>query len=204
MSVQGKFRPNNFNMDSILATLSEPWAWYIAGPAIGLMVPLMLFVLNKNFGVSSSLRHLCVMCSISSADYFKYNWRNEAWNVVFVLGILVGGYLAGTYLPYDIPVDISDATSDKLAALGITDFSGLHPSQIFSMEYLGSPTTLISVILGGFLVGFGTRYAGGCTSGHAIMGLSLLNVGSLVAVIGFFAGGLLMSWLILPSILSLL
>lgn len=191
-------------MDSILATLSEPWPWYIAGPAIGLMVPLMLFVLNKNFGVSSSLRHLCVMCSISTADYFKYNWRNEAWNVVFVLGIMIGGYIAGTYLPYDIPVDISDATSDKLANLGIIDFSGMHPSQIFSLENLSSPVTLISVILGGFLVGFGTRYAGGCTSGHAIMGLSLLNVGSLVAVMGFFVGGLTMSWFILPSILSLL
>ena len=127
-----------------------------------------------------------------------------SWNVVFVLGILIGGYFAGTYFPSDIPVDISDATSDKLAALGITDFSGLHPSQIFAMENLGSPTTLISVILGGFLVGFGTRYAGGCTSGHAIMGLSLLNVGSLVAVIGFFVGGLLMSWFVLPSILSLI
>lgn len=191
-------------MDSIIATLSEPWPWYIAGPAIGLMVPLMLFVLNKNFGVSSSLRHLCAMCSISTTDYFNYSWRNEAWNVVFVLGIMVGGYIAGTYLPYDIPVDISDATSDKLATLGIIDFSGMHPSQIFSLENISSPVTLISVILGGFLVGFGTRYAGGCTSGHAIMGLSLLNVGSLVAVIGFFFGGLTMSWFILPSILSVL
>ena len=191
-------------MDSIIATLSEPWPWYIAGPAIGLMVPLMLFVLNKNFGVSSSLRHLCAMCSISTTDYFNYSWRNEAWNVVFVLGIMVGGYIAGTYLPYDIPVDISDATSDKLATLGIIDFSGMHPSQIFSLENISSPVTLISVILGGFLVGFGTRYAGGCTSGHAIMGLSLLNVGSLIAVIGFFFGGLTMSWFILPSILSVL
>ena len=119
VNVQGKFRLNNFNMNSIIATLSEPWPWYIAGPAIGLMVPLMLFVLNKNFGVSSSLRHLCAMCSISTTDYFNYSWRNEAWNVVFVLGIMVGGYIAGTYLPYDIPVDISDATSDKLATLGI-------------------------------------------------------------------------------------
>ena len=204
VNVQGKFRLNNFNMDSIIATLSEPWPWYIAGPAIGLMVPLMLFVLNKNFGVSSSLRHLCAMCSISTTDYFNYSWRNEAWNVVFVLGIMVGGYIAGTYLPYDIPVDISDATSDKLATLGIIDFSGMHPSQIFSLENISSPVTLISVILGGFLVGFGTRYAGGCTSGHAIMGLSLLNVGSLVAVIGFFFGGLTMSWFILPSILSVL
>ena len=204
VNVQGKFRLNNFNMDSIIATLSEPWPWYIAGPAIGLMVPLMLFVLNKNFGVSSSLRHLCAMCSISTTDYFNYSWRNEAWNVVFVLGIMVGGYIAGTYLPYDIPVDISDATSDKLATLGIIDFSGMHPSQIFSLENISSPVTLISVILGGFLVGFGTRYAGGCTSGHAIMGLSLLNVGSLIAVIGFFFGGLTMSWFILPSILSVL
>ena len=97
---------------------------------------------------------------------------------------------------------ISDATVTKMSSLGITDFTGLMPSQIFSFDQLTNTATLISVILGGFLVGFGTRYAGGCTSGHAIMGLSMLNLGSLVAVVGFFVGGLAVSWLVLPFILA--
>lgn len=190
----------------MLDYLSQPWPWYVAGPAIGLMVPLLLFVLNKSFGVSSSLRHVCTMCSLSNADYFRYNWKKESWNLVFVLGIFLGGVIAATYLPWDIPVDISDATSNKLSSMGINDFSGMLPSEIFSFDELLdlNPVTWICVVLGGFLVGFGTRYAGGCTSGHAIMGLSLLNPGSLVAVIGFFVGGLIVSWLLLPSILSLL
>ncbi len=182
--------------------ISQPWAWYIAGPAIGLMVPLLLFFLNKSFGVSSSLKHLCAMCAISKADYFQYNWKKESWNLLFVFGIFLGALFVTKYLPANELVEISDATVTKMSALGITDFTGLMPSQIFSFDQLTNTATLISVILGGFLVGFGTRYAGGCTSGHAIMGLSMLNLGSLVAVVGFFVGGLAVSWLVLPFILA--
>jgi hypothetical protein len=50
----------------------------------------------------------------------------------------------------------------------------------------------------GVLVGFGSRYAGGCTSGHGIVGLSMMATESYIAVAGFFIGGLIMTWLILP------
>jgi uncharacterized membrane protein YedE/YeeE len=186
----------------MIEILSHPWPWYIAGPAIGLMVPLLLLVLNKSFGVSSSLKHLCAMCSLSNADYFKYNWKKESWNLLFVLGIFLGAVIVAEYFPTNELVGISDATVAKLGELGITNFRGLMPEQIFSFNHILRPVTLISVVLGGFLVGFGTRYAGGCTSGHAIMGLSMLNLGSLVAVVGFFIGGLAVSWIVLPFILA--
>ena len=182
--------------------ISQPWPWYVAGPAIGLMVPLLLIVLNKSFGVSSSLKHLCAMCSLSKVDYFKYNWKKESWNLLFVFGIFLGALFVAEYIPANELVGISDATVTKLSSLGISDFTGLMPSQIFAFEHISNIATLISVVLGGFLVGFGTRYAGGCTSGHAIMGLSMLNLGSLVAVVGFFIGGLAVSWIVLPFILA--
>jgi hypothetical protein len=182
--------------------ISQPWPWYVAGPAIGLMVPLLLIVLNKSFGVSSSLKHLCAMFSISKANYFKYNWKKESWNLLFVFGIFLGALFVAEYIPTNELVGISDATVTKLSSLGISDFTGLMPSQIFAFDHITNIATLISVILGGFLVGFGTRYAGGCTSGHAIMGLSMLNLGSLVAVVGFFIGGLAVSWFVLPLILA--
>jgi len=188
----------------MLQFLSDPWPWYVAGPLIGLMVPLLLFVLNKSFGVSSSLKHLCAMCSVSSSNYFKYDWKKEKWNLLFVFGIFLGAVLVAEYLPSDRLVGISDATVNKLSNMGISNFTGLMPEEIFSFNHISNPATLISVILGGFFVGFGTRYAGGCTSGHAIMGLSQFSLGSLVAVIGFFIGGLFVSWFVLPSILSLI
>ena len=184
--------------------ISDPWPWYIAGPAIGLMVPLLLFVLNKSFGVSSSLKHLCAMCAVSNARFFKYDWKKETWNLIFVFGIFLGAVLVAEYVPSDSLVGISDATAEKLSGMGITDFTGLMPEQLFSFSHVLSPATLICIVLGGFFVGFGTRYAGGCTSGHAIMGLSQFSLGSLVAVIGFFIGGLFVSWIVLPSILSLI
>ena len=190
------------NTTSMIEFISQPWPWYVAGPAIGLMVPLLLIVLNKSFGVSSSLKHLCSMCSISKANYFKYNWKKESWNLLFVFGIFLGALFVAEYIPTNELVGISDATVTKLSALGISDFTGLMPSQIFSFDHITNIATLLTVILGGFLVGFGTRYAGGCTSGHAIMGLSMLNIGSLVAVFGFFIGGLAVSWFVLPFILA--
>jgi uncharacterized membrane protein YedE/YeeE len=186
----------------MINTISHPWPWYIAGPAIGLMVPLLLIVLNKSFGVSSSLRHLCAMCSVSKNEYLKYDWKKESWNILFVFGIFLGAVAVNYFLPYDGVVELSKGAALKLEGLGITKHFGLMPEQIFSFARLGEMRTLVIVILGGFFVGFGTRYAGGCTSGHAIMGLSLLSLGSLVAVIGFFIGGLLMSWFGLPFILS--
>ncbi len=185
----------------MLEYIKEPWPWYVAGPLIGLMVPLLLVFGNKSFGVSSSLRHICAMCVPMNIKYFKYDWKIESWNLVFVLGVCIGGYIASSYLIGNTKVDISQKTVEELTALGVTDFSSFLPKDIFNWGAMLSLRGLVFIVLGGFLVGFGTRYANGCTSGHSISGLSNLQFGSLVATIGFFIGGLIMTYLILPYIL---
>tara|TARA_B110000285_G_scaffold218101_1_gene267191 strand:+ start:274 stop:732 length:459 start_codon:yes stop_codon:yes gene_type:complete len=151
------------------------------------------------------MKDVCAMCfSGTNIKYFQYDWKSSWWNLLFALGVISGAFLVATIFPNPATVDISEGTISRLQALGINDFSGLVPVEIFNWKTLSSPTTLILLCLGGFLIGFGTRYAGGCTSGHAIMGLSMFSLPSLIAVMGFFAGGLIMSWLILPHILNLL
>jgi hypothetical protein len=157
--------------------LYEPWPWYIAGPIIGLSVPLLLLLGNKALGISSS-RHTCALFNI---NFLKYNWKSELWNMVFVLGILIGGFLAGSvFVKPDYAVAISDATVQDIAKLGVTEVKGLLPDQIFNLEFLFSVKGMLVLVLGGFMIGFGSRYAGGCTSGHAIMGISSLQWPSLV------------------------
>ena len=186
----------------MLDLLSEPWPWYVAGPLIGLMVPLLLLFVGKPFGISSSLRHICAATVPRGIEYFRYNWKQRgAWSLTFAVGILIGGVLAGTVLLNPDPVAISASTNSDLAALGIADFNGLMPSELISWASLGTVPGFIVIVLGGFLLGFGARYAGGCTSGHGITGLATLQVSSLVAVIGFFIGGLFITHLILPLLL---
>jgi hypothetical protein len=146
-------------MDWIL----QPWPWYVAGPLIGLTVPLLLIVGNKSFGVSSSLKHICAACFPAGIDFFKYEWRNEAWNLWFVAGIAVGGFIASDFLSETSVVDISQSTIRDLKALGINSFDAYVPTEIFSWASLGSINGILFIVVGGFLVGFGTRYAGGCT-----------------------------------------
>jgi len=182
----------------MLIFTSGPWPWYVAGPLIGLFVPALLIVGNAVFGVSSSLRHTCAALLPRSTKYLDYDWKEKGlWNLIFVLGILLGGFLAthGS-VPHDVA--ISSATRADLAKLGIHDFSGLAPREIFQWPALFSLRGFVCVIVGGFFVGFGTAYAGGCTSGHAISGLADLQLPSLIAVIGFFAGGLLATHFLLP------
>ncbi|MGB3585822.1 MAG: YeeE/YedE thiosulfate transporter family protein [Tunicatimonas sp.] len=180
------------------AFLYEPWPWYVAGPLIGLMVPLLLLLANKQFGISSSLRHMCAACAPLKIPFFHYNWKAERWNLVFVVGILLGGTLASFFISSTEPVQITEETTAQLQALGVVEFNGLVPTDIFSWNNLLTFQGIILMVVGGFLVGFGARYAGGCTSGHAIMGLSYLQWPSLVAVIGFFIGGLTATYFILP------
>lgn len=184
-----------------MGTVSGPWPWYVAGPVIGLFVPALLLVGNKLFGVSSNLRHLCSAIVPGRIEYFRYDWKRVGlWNLVFLGGIVIGGFLAAHWgLAYEIA--ISEQTRLALTKLGLHDFSGLAPREIFSWQALFTIRGFISVIVGGFLVGFGTAYAGGCTSGHAISGLADLQPASLVAVVGFFAGGLLATFLLLPLFL---
>ena len=177
----------------------EPWPWWIAGPAIGLTVPLLLVVGNRMLGISANLRATCAAVAPGRADFFRFDWRRVAgWNLLFALGIGLGGFLAVTFLGGGGEVAISEATRADLAALGISGTEGLAPAEIFSWSGLLGVRGLVMLVLGGFLVGFGASYAGGCTSGHAIMGLADLQLPSLVAVIGFFAGGLGVTHFVLP------
>lgn len=183
--------------------IKQPWPWYVAGPLIGLTVPVLLIIGNKSFGISSSMRHICAACLPANINYFKYDWKKEAWNLFFVLGIFIGGIVAINLLANPLPVQINPKLAGELAGYGITDYNDLVPGQIFNWHTLLSIKGFVMIVLGGFMVGFGTRYAGGCTSGHSIMGLSTLQWPSLVATCCFMIGGFIMANLILPFILSL-
>lgn len=183
--------------------LTQPWPWYVSGPLIGLMVPLLLIAGNKPFGISSSLKHLCAMCVPVRVKFFTYDWKKESWSLIYVAGILLGGFLAGYVFRNPNSVLLNEKTISDLRGMGISDLSGLVPAEIFNMTTLFSLKGLIMMVAGGFFVGFGTRYANGCTSGHTITGLSALSFSSLIATICFFAGGLLVSWFVLPLILKL-
>lgn len=186
----------------MLEFLSQPWPWYIAGPLIGLMVPLMLLLIAKPFGISASLRHVCAATLPKDIAYFRYDWKKQgAWSLTFAVGILIGGVIAGTLLMNPDPVAIAEATRTDLAALGIRDFDGLVPTDLISWSSLGTLPGFIAIVVGGFLLGFGARYAGGCTSGHGITGLATLQKSSFVAIIGFFIGGLFVTHLLLPLLL---
>ncbi len=183
----------------MLDWLRQPWPWYVAGPLIGLMVPALLLVGNRALGISSSLRHLCAACVPANIPFLNYDWRAESWNLWFVLGIALGGFIGYRMMGHPDAVAISAATvRDLRTQMHLTDFTGLLPRELFGLQTLATWRGWLFLGLGGFLVGFGTRYAGGCTSGHAISGLSNLQWVSLVAVVGFFVGGLLMTWVVYP------
>ena len=183
--------------------LSQPWPWYVAGPLIGLMVPTLLLLTGKSFGVSSSLRHACAAVLPGRIAYLKYNWWKEGgWNLAYVFGVLIGGIIAATLLGGNPePIAISQATVVDLQALGITNFEGLAPAELFNWSRLLSLPGLVVIVLGGFLLGFGARYAGGCTSGHGITGLAGFEWRSMVAVTGFFIGGFIITFLVYPVLL---
>jgi len=187
----------------MIETIQQPWPWYVAGIIIGLIVPALLILGNKTFGISSNLRHVCAACFPANIKFFNYDWKKEIWNFFFVGGIFVGAFLATQYLSTDAPIEVSTALKSELASHGINTYNSQLPPELFSFSALLTLRGFFIMIVGGFLVGFGTRYAGGCTSGHAIMGLSNLQWPSLVATICFMIGGLFMANIILPWILSL-
>lgn len=187
----------------MLEWLSKPWPWYVAGPLIGLMVPLLLIGGNKTFGISSSLRHICAACVPGPHSFFKYDWKKEKWNLIFVVGILLGGLITLLFLKDPQPMKVDPRLMGELSNYGITEHEGLLPAQLFNWSSLLTIRGAIIMIGGGFLVGFGTRYAGGCTSGHSIMGISNLQWPSIVATICFMAGGFIVANLLIPALLKM-
>jgi len=170
--------------------LINPWPWWFSGAAISVtMFALILF--GRSFGFSSNLRTLCAIATRRKVRFFDFDWKK-------------GGYLANTYMNHGEAVQISQATITDLAVLGFgepsTSSSGVQPDELYAWENVLTIRGFLILAVAGLLVGFGTRYAGGCTSGHAISGLSDLQLPSLIAVIGFFTGGLIMTHLLYPFI----
>ena len=184
----------------MLEFISQPWPWYVSGTAIAFIMVLLL-IYGKSFGFSSNLRTMCtIMGAGKRVKFFDFDWRTQKWNLYFLIGSILGGFIASTWLNSDAPLQLSSATTAEIEALGIHFDGGLNPAQLFGIEAVSSLKGILILLIGGILVGFGTRYAGGCTSGHAISGLSNLQVPSLIAVIGFFVGGLVMTHFLLPLI----
>ncbi|RFN59106.1 YeeE/YedE family protein [Marixanthomonas ophiurae] len=179
----------------------EPWPWYVAGPLIALIMFLLLFA-GKQFGMSSNLRTMCAVGGAGkAADFFKFDWKKERWNLLVVLGAVIGGFIASQFMSNNT-VEINPNVAEQLSIdYGITSANEAYmPPELFATDQLSNPFVLLVLLVGGLLVGFGARYAGGCTSGHAISGLSNLQLPSLIAVIGFFIGGLVMIHALFPLI----
>lgn len=189
--------------------LVGPWHWSVSGALIAMTMFVLLYA-GKTFGFSGNLR---TMCSIAGAGrrvaFFDFDWKAQRWNLVFAIGAILGGFISVYLIPNPEAVQLSSETLSYLDEVGLSrpgatpGFPSFAPAELFSLEQIFTLRGIITVVVGGFLIGFGTRWAGGCTSGHAITGLSNLQLPSLIAVVGFFIGGLTMTWLILPSILQL-
>lgn len=182
----------------MLELIKQPWPWYISGAAIAAIFFTLLYF-GKSFGFSSNLRAICtIMGAGKRVPFFAFDWRTQRWNLLFLIGSILGGFLSMTFLKSETPLHLSEATIADLKQIGIIFDGQLNPAQLFNLELIFTGKGFLVLLGGGLLVGFGTRYAGGCTSGHAISGLSNLQLPSLIAVIGFFIGGLLMTHLFLP------
>ncbi|NJW51508.1 YeeE/YedE family protein [Salinimicrobium oceani] len=179
----------------------EPWPWYVAGPMIALVMFVLIFM-GKKFGMSSNLETMCTMCGAGKKSaYFNVDWKASRWNLIVILGAAIGGFLAANVLSNNNNVKIAATTVEKLHDLGFDSAGEAYlPDNLFAIEALLDPKAVFLLLLGGILIGFGARYAAGCTSGHAISGLSNLQLPSLIAVIGFFIGGLLMVHFLFPII----
>ena len=150
--------------------IMQPWPWWFSGILIGLTVPILYFLTGQAFGISTSLQQMGAMCSPNSKlAYFKnFDKQKGMWTFLFAIGIGIGGFIAARFL-------------------------SANPVEFLPASYVGWGGA-IRLLIGGVLIGFGTRYAGGCTSGHAITGIANLNWPSLVATIFFFVGGLAVTW----------
>jgi uncharacterized protein len=196
--------------EHIVAFISQPWPWWVGGLMIGFVL-FLLFFFGKEFGISANLRIMCAADGAGKyADFFEFDWDRQSWNLMVALGAMFGGYFAANYFvgPDGNVAHISEAAVNTLNSINFKEHYeiGKVPivlDEIYNWKALFTLRGLIVVVGGGFLVGFGARYAGGCTSGHAISGLANLQLPSLIAVIGFFTGGLIMTYVFLPMIMGI-
>lgn len=181
--------------------VSQPWHWAVSGTMIALVMFLLTWM-GRSFGVSTSFKAFCTALGARKfSSFFDIDLKEEGWRIAFVVGGLIGGAFAVNFLSSPEAVDISASTRAYLDSVNLTYPQSDATGQGFMPTTLLNFTSLKGVLLavfGGFLVGFGARYGDGCTSGHAITGLSHLQLPSLLTVIGFFIGGLLMTHFILP------
>lgn len=184
--------------------LKEPWPWYVAGPIIA-FVYTQLALFGKSFGISASLRAACSMAGAGKKiPFFNFDWKSQIWNFMFIIGSIIGGFIASQYMVNDAPMELSEATIASLKTLNMDSYkTGIYPTELLNWDALFTLKGFIFMVIGGILIGFGSRWAGGCTSGHAISGLANLQLPSLIAVIGFFIGGLIMTFFLIPIIFNL-
>lgn len=180
--------------------ITQSWSWWFSGLIISAIMFVLLYF-GQSFGFSANLRTICAAAGAGKkVSFFNFNWKNQMWNLVFLTGAILGGVVSGTILKNDDPIQLSESTKTDLHELGFNAPESIQPAELFSLDAVMSVKGFLILAFGGLMVGFGSRYAGGCTSGHAISGLSDLQFPSLIAVIGFFAGGLLMTHLLFPII----
>ena len=185
----------------MLQIIQQPWPWYVSGAIITVIMLLLLFF-GQSFGFSSNLRTICAASGGGRLiKFFDFNWKTQLWNLLFLIGAIIGGYISAKFLSNNEPIKIAESTINDLSKLGISAPTSVQPAELFGTDAILSIKGFLILALGGLMVGFGSRYAGGCTSGHAISGLSDLQLPSLIAVIGFFVGGLIMTFVVLPLIL---
>lgn len=181
--------------------LIQPWPWWFSGAVIAAIMFILMFF-GKSFGFSANLRTICAIGGAGKmVKFFDFNWKTQIWNLLFLVGAIIGGFIAHQFMsPDGYTLEIAESTAKDLAELGFGEPTGILPAELFSWESALSLKGFLILALGGLMVGFGARYAGGCTSGHAISGLSDLQIPSLIAVVGFFIGGLVMTFVIFPLI----
>jgi uncharacterized membrane protein YedE/YeeE len=189
-------------MNDLLRWISQPWPWYVSGMAISGIMFFLIFS-GKTFAFSSNFRTICAACGAGKwTGFFRYEWKQQIWNLLFLVGSVAGGWIGTHWLSSGMPIQLSPEFLADLSAMGFAAPIGSQPLEIYGNDVLSSPWKLFILIIGGLLIGFGARYAGGCTSGHAITGLSNLQIPSLIVVIGFFVGGLIMTHFLYPFIFA--
>lgn len=179
----------------------QPWAWFVGGPLIALTL-FLYFYFGKNFGASTNFETLCTMAGAGKvSEYFRKDWKERDFALLFVVGLIIGGFISSNFLIPDQAIELNPKTVQELTLLGFSDVANQYfPEEIFGNEAVFSVKGFFILLISGLCIGFGTRYAGGCTSGHAITGLSSFQLPSLLAVIGFFIGGIIAVWFIIPML----